>query len=123
MRRLVQTMLKYDKETSFGQQASLMQSTKYAPDQDFVAVRTGGFESSRTLALASSIASALRPKKKRNKSKCAQSEYMPTATNLSVAYGIEREDGEQYYLDVYEERELTPFKHGGASPSRSMILN
>merc|ERR1711920_48576 len=100
MRKLVQTMFKYDKETSFGQQASLMQSTKYAPDQDFVAVRTDGFESSRTLALASSM----RPKKKRNKSKCAQSEYMPTATNLSVAYGIEREDGEQYY----EERDLAP---------------
>lgn len=31
MRKLVQTMLKYDKETSFSQQAHLMQNTQYCP--------------------------------------------------------------------------------------------
>jgi len=89
MRKLVQTMLKYDKETSFNAQANLMENTQYAADKDYVAVNQGGgFESKRTLALASST----RQKKKRNKSKCAQSEYMPSATNLSVAYGIDKID-------------------------------
>ena len=91
MRKLVHTMLKYDKETSFSQQANLMQNTTYEPEKDFVAVSTGGgLQSSRTLALASST----RPKRKRNTSHVAQSEYVPEATGtFGVAYGDDDEAG------------------------------
>lgn len=40
MRKLVHTMLKYDKETSFKHQAHLLNNTAYYPDQDYVSVKT-----------------------------------------------------------------------------------
>ena len=48
MRKLVQTMLKYDKETSFSNQANLMSNTSYQPDQDYVTASAGiGIEKSK----------------------------------------------------------------------------
>ena len=75
-------MLKYDKETSFGNQANLLSNTSYQPDQDYVSVQAGkGYDKSKQLALASKV-----KKKRRDKSAHAKSEYNPTNLNLSMAF-------------------------------------
>ena len=38
MRKLVQTMLKYEKETSFNHQVSLFQQTEYKPNKDYISI-------------------------------------------------------------------------------------
>jgi hypothetical protein len=58
------------------------------------------------LALASTQS---QQRKKRNKSKYAKSEYMPTATNLSVAYGNDKIEEDCRSRGHYEGR-MSPFK-------------
>ena len=55
------------------------------------------------------LASTQQIRKKRNKSKYAKSEYMPTATNLSVAYGNDKIEEDCQSRGHYEGR-MSPFK-------------
>lgn len=111
MRKLVQTMLKYDKETSFQKQADLMQDSSYNAAQDYVSVNVGGGHNrQKTIALASQHL----VKKKRNKSKYAKSCYNPTS-NLSV-FGHDKEDS----IHQNYEGHMSPYK-ASISPARSAM--
>ena len=88
MRKLVQTMLKYEKETSFNHQVSLFQQTEYKPNKDYISIDACDGQDSKMLAIASK--SSMRRNRESSQKSHAKSEYnYVDSKNISFAYPYE----------------------------------
>ena len=84
MRKLVRTMLKYEKETSFNHQANMLLNTAYKPNKDYINMEAGDGYQSKTLAVANK--QNMKQSRENSAHSHAKSEHNLNDSNLSFAY-------------------------------------